>query len=316
MQKRFLQESHLERCGGFTVVAKPHATLPSNLEQWCQKISNSKDYLFQDRLLTAIENSRNFHYVKRDFLHKPGEWRQNLYPRLLASRTRKILLVGHSDYSTTLMDLLRLRLRGERSQVFAQNLLVPTLVHEALRASYLPLGLTSPTNESASHQILGDFEEVSSVVRLNPPPADLNQLFPYASFDVKTSKKHRTEVERLCRELEHVKFDRVEHSRDGRKRFLTKSRRYGLVVCPRGNGHDTHRFYEALYVGALPVVLETDYSARLARKLELPHIALSNWSELADLEGLRASAWETLSQKHNLDVISFSWWSKVLSDDV
>jgi len=286
----------------------------SELEDWCEEISKSKDYLFQDRLLSASASSEKVQYSKRDFLHKPGIWRGKAHPRLLASESRKFLLVGHSDYSTTIIDVFRLRLRGEKSHIFAQNLAVPTALHQAFSVSFLPLGLTSPTNESASHQILGNFEDLSSTVEKVSPPDSLNDYFPYASFDVSTSRGHREEVARICKKLEHVKFDEVDHSREGRLRFLAEARRNGLVVCPRGNGHDTHRFYEALYLGALPIVLKRDYSARLARYLNLPHIALRDWRELANLEKLRASARETLNTEHNLNVLAFTWWSKMLAN--
>lgn len=36
--------------------------------------------------------------------------------------------------------------------------------------------------------------------------------------------------------------------------------RYRFVFCPRGNGIDTHRFWESLYRGSIPVVFESPWS--------------------------------------------------------
>ena len=40
-------------------------------------------------------------------------------------------------------------------------------------------------------------------------------------------------------------------------------KRYRWVMCPRGNGVDTHRVWEALYRGAVPVVSDPKWSASL-----------------------------------------------------
>jgi hypothetical protein len=50
--------------------------------------------------------------------------------------------------------------------------------------------------------------------------------------------------------------------------------KYRYVLCPRGNGIDTHRFWETLYKGNLPVVTESTWSAHI-RKLGIPFLHLS-----------------------------------------
>jgi transposase len=60
------------------------------------------------------------------------------------------------------------------------------------------------------------------------------------------------------------------------KLILKKSTlgKYRYVLCPRGNGIDTHRFWETLYKGNLPVVTESTWSAHI-RKLGIPFLHLS-----------------------------------------
>jgi len=57
-------------------------------------------------------------------------------------------------------------------------------------------------------------------------------------------------------------------------------RRSLLVPCPPGNGKDTHRFWESLYLGALPVVLGRDVIPAYA---QYPYVAFEDWSELSQL---------------------------------
>jgi len=54
-----------------------------------------------------------------------------------------------------------------------------------------------------------------------------------------------------------------------------------MVPCPVGNGVDTHRFWEALYLGALPVILRKN---ELDFDFDVPKLSISDWSELLALE--------------------------------
>jgi hypothetical protein len=49
-----------------------------------------------------------------------------------------------------------------------------------------------------------------------------------------------------------------------------------FVACPRGNGTDTHRFWETLYRGSIPVVKKSNWSESVA-ELKVPLIQLTSW---------------------------------------
>lgn len=53
---------------------------------------------------------------------------------------------------------------------------------------------------------------------------------------------------------------------------------YKYVACPRGNGIDTHRFWETIYRGGIPVVLSSPWSKSL-KILDIPFIEVENWSD-------------------------------------
>lgn len=52
---------------------------------------------------------------------------------------------------------------------------------------------------------------------------------------------------------------------------------FKYVACPRGNGIDTHRFWEVLYRGAVPVVKKSNWSSSL-KILSLPMLEVDSWS--------------------------------------
>jgi hypothetical protein len=53
--------------------------------------------------------------------------------------------------------------------------------------------------------------------------------------------------------------------------------RYQFVLCPRGNGQDTHRFWEVLYSGGTPIVKRSTWTDLLKDK-GLPIITVNSWT--------------------------------------
>ena len=60
------------------------------------------------------------------------------------------------------------------------------------------------------------------------------------------------------------------------RRILVK---YMFVACPEGNGIDTHRFWEALYLKTIPIIEKNKISIFL-KKMKLPILILNSWSNL------------------------------------
>lgn len=56
---------------------------------------------------------------------------------------------------------------------------------------------------------------------------------------------------------------------------LVKKHRY--VLCPRGNGLDTHRFWEALYRGAIPIIEKSPWSESL-RIHDFPFVEVESFA--------------------------------------
>ena len=55
---------------------------------------------------------------------------------------------------------------------------------------------------------------------------------------------------------------------------------YSFCICPEGNGADTHRFWEALYVKCVPIVLRTTYIEVIQKQFpDLPMVVLDSWAD-------------------------------------
>lgn len=287
------------------------------LQEESFRIARDSDFFFQEAILDFVAcRGRPFAYFKKDYLFKDGRWRGTYVDPVGPSDFRGVVIIGHSDYEMTTNDVLRLGAVAWPRAVFASNLMVSPVLHHILGVEYLPLGLSNPTNESEKHEIFGDWSLVRDVVLEKAPTHRPDRARVYANFDPLTAPEHRQKVAAVCEGLDHIEVGQMQVSKSGRIAYLRAMRDAGLVVCPRGNGPDTHRFYEALYVGAVPVVLTSSYAAKIASRLGLPHLAIQDWSELNDLASLRLRAASLRAQPCSLQWIRKSAWLERLESIV
>ena len=73
-----------------------------------------------------------------------------------------------------------------------------------------------------------------------------------------------------------------------------------FVPSPAGNGIDCHRTWEAIYLGAVPVVLKSEFYGRE----DWPVLVVDNWSDLlnkskSDLESIYKEY--ALNKKESID---------------
>lgn len=247
-----------------------------------------------------LEFSRSMEipYLKRDFLFRSGAWR-GIHQKSLYQLPKEsaFLLIGHSDQATTAFDQRIARMFGKRYMMGSNLLEVEGF------SAVLPLGLTNPTNESDLHQIFG---EVNHFERAWDSPAESKclNLTALVGFSERTNPVRKKLLRLLLDEKISfsVTYHEMAFSNNARIDFLAKSRSHDMVLCPEGNGFDTHRFWETLYMGGVPVVKQNPYLNPL---FELyPCIVLETWVDLLDmslierlLQNARAKLWDSSTLK-------------------
>lgn len=76
---------------------------------------------------------------------------------------------------------------------------------------------------------------------------------------------------------------------------IERMKEYKFCICPDGNGIDTHRFWEALYLKIVPIVLRNPLNSILEQYTNIPMVILDSWddfsySKLPDYEKIDFSA--------------------------
>lgn len=135
-------------------------------------------------------------------------------------------------------------------------------------------------------------------------PANLSNLLQeerpitcFQSFNVETNSRMRMNVMSIFSGIDGaVTYER----RISRESFRSHLRRSKFVISPPGNGPDCHRTWEAMYSGAIPVVLKEAWPFA---HLNLPVLAVNQWTEAEGLirnnsSDLYDQIWESSNSNH------------------
>lgn len=90
---------------------------------------------------------------------------------------------------------------------------------------------------------------------------------------------------------------------------------FKFVACPRGNGVDTHRVWESLYRGSIPIVLDNAWSQSLDY-LGLPIIRIPTWTKDNLVEVLNKYSDFVPEIPQNLEYLWIGAWEKLFGEDL
>lgn len=275
------------------------------------EIHRRGDYLSVEKFLEFSQQT-DIHYQKADALLVGMTWRGAEHKSLLRSNVRGMnLLIGHSHRAMSASQLLALRaLKGFR-RALVTNLTTEGFLSRLAGLRRLPIGLCPSTQESVLHEVYGDQTQLMRAWKSTAPPqrpAELTTI--YSNFSVWTAPHHRAELDQFVQSLPHVTRQEPSADRKSRFEYLCRIRQSGIALCPEGRGQDTHRLYEILYMGALPIVLRGNYQWQLCRSFGWPVVGLESWNELADLNRVRQLAEGEDFTESGLRSLSFSNWTK------
>jgi len=188
-------------------------------------------------------------FCRSDYLERfLYEYRGNINAR--------VLILGNSDRD---FENFEFALPKTIRQVFVQNLLF-----RDSRLSLLPIGLENrrfATNGNPVHFTKSPHEGQKVNRILVGPLSD-------------THLERRPLVE-LFYNFEGVDFMQ---KRLPPTQYIQVAKKYRYIAAPRGNGMDTHRFWESLYLDSLPVVLKSIWSDQI-EDLRIPVITVPEWQQ-------------------------------------
>jgi hypothetical protein len=236
-------------------------------------------------------NSFNDIYYKTDviFYNKPIIWRNKVINT--PQKNMKVLISGHSDYPIidNYVDYYSPKYwYTVNKQTKKQNVFS------------LPLGITNHTNESLMHQVYGNQDCMISVMNED---IEKKKLI-YMNFNISTFPNERQYVYNLFCNKDYVTIGKIVNTINGRTNFLREIKSHYFILCPRGNGVDTHRLWEALYMGSIPIVIK---DIAFNGFEDLPICFIDKWSDINE-DFLEKEKNRILNTNYCLDKLKISYW--------
>jgi len=273
------------------------------------KLVEADEVISTDKYFAVCTENDGLEYLKRDFLFTSGFFRGDWQYGVLKYRKAyrgKVLVLGHSDIATQKASLRILKILGLKF-VLGVNTLPLTGISESI-----PLGVTNYCDDTPVHRIIGNPEHFYSA---DSTSAFRSKFFPelYVNFSTANNTRARSRVLSELSKLDKrfkVNFETPEFTPKKRIQYLRNLRSSAMTVCPEGNGADTHRLWETLYMGGVPIILSNPLILNLVS--DLPVIVLKNWSELHDVNRLE-SQWESIQARAwDFKKINSSYWKDLI----
>ena len=172
----------------------------------------------------------------------------------------------------------------------------------------IPLGITNDSGESDLHFVYGNLDCMIQI--MGEPKNDKNLV--YMNFNIDTFPMERQSVFDMFKNNSWVTVGNIENSISGRTNFLREIRNNTFVLCPRGNGVDTHRMWETLYMGSIPIVKR---DIAMDEFFDLPICFINDWTEVTP-EFLEAEKSWIQNGNWNMDKLKMSYWIDLINKTI
>jgi hypothetical protein len=181
----------------------------------------------------------------------------------------EVLVIGNGDYDFAPSELMKLK-------VIADKIYIQNLDYELEGIDVLPIGIENLRlgrngRKSLMRNTLSWGEKFEKVLigPFSDTHAERSELNSFAKYSGPWDYHHGfiSEVD-----------------------YAILSRKYRYVACPRGNGLDTHRFWETLYRGSIPIVRDSTW-ARLIKSHGIPLLVVDKWSADSVIASLNDSTY-------------------------
>ena len=137
--------------------------------------------------------------------------------------------------------------------------------------------------------------------KMQNPPKFKNLV--YCNHNIKTNPKQRQKPYEVLRGQTWATLHMGANGA-GFDTYLDNIYNHPFVVCPEGNGIDTHRFWECLYLGTIPIVTRNINNSFYT---DLPVLFLDNWEQM-NQKFLYDSYMSIKEKRWNLDKLNFEYW--------
>ena len=220
------------------------------------------------RLIKKVENNI---FISGEFFEKISRGKSNIVFSSLDSfplkkdysKYKKKIWVFHNSDETFDLNAKKKLDYFNPKKCFSQNLIINKKNYH-----FIPIGL-----ENSKFHNNGDIKDFLRLrkVKLEKKPRIL--------FGFKNTNPKRVQLKHQFKKLKITDETTGWNSFFYRRILLN----YMFVICPEGNGIDTHRMWEALYLKTIPIIKKNMIS-NFIKKAKIPVLILNKWSDLSKFD--------------------------------
>ena len=261
-----------------------------NIQQYCQYyLGNQDDFEYNPVINKQIEKQLDINQIETletlEFDHifcytNVLTTNFNTIFKLLQTARTPFTLICHNHDNEFSIEYISLMSIPLLKKIYTQNLsFTPTQ-----NIKPLPIGLA---NSQWQHGNLNIFSEVYNQVDNNRK----KEKSIYFWFDINTNPTKRNNCFDIISKIVPFLNKKLPF-----KQYLELLSKHQFCICPEGNGFDTHRFWEAIYLKVVPICIKSPLTFYFSNYV--PVVLLDDWSDL-NTENLNYDQHHFLNPKLN-----------------
>ena len=199
--------------------------------------------------------------------------------------TSKYILISHNSDKSPSREELNL-ISENVIHWFVQNL----EINNNSRISFLPIGLENK-------------RWLKNGIFRNTTDSDFKSKLVLSSFNVYNNYSVRKMVLDIANTNKNIENKKFSNS----KKYFKELKQYKFILCPPGNGPDTHRIWESLMYKTFPIFELNSFTNNL-KNLGVPALYLNSWSDLGSISDKDLKLEYKKLSNLNSDMIYFDFW--------
>jgi len=171
---------------------------------------------------------------------------------------------------------------------FAQNLNIP----ENKKVSFLPIGLENlrRLKNGRKKWFKNEFNK--------------KDFYILSSFNIYTNFAERNFINKIYENNHLVAIRNFESTKD----YFSNLKRYKFILCPVGNGVDTHRIWESLILKTVPIMRINTFTNTL-KKNNIPGIYLNEWDDLNEYNEISLDKiYNSYTEEEFFNYVKLDYW--------
>ena len=223
--------------------------------------------------------------------------------------THDFVLVSHNsdgnitDNPTRPFDADVRKIPKNLKKWFGQNLNYESEIIESL-----PIGLENS-------EWFPETRKIEKLFNINSTPKKIKNLV-YLNLNIQNNPVVRQPIYDMLKDMHYVT---VENGKNGQNfdGYLENIYNHNFVICPEGNGIDTHRLWECLYVKTIPIVKKNISYSFFEGKL--PILFVDSWEEINEefLIQEKIKIESNLEKNiYDLNILSFDFWENLINLEI